>query len=282
MKKKLFIALSAVSIVIVGCLAVACSSDSNTPDAVPQKIVQKSAPEQSDDANWADFYAEVEALNAKYGMRSRNLPMGELIPDTSSIPNRDIIGGLYGAEIISNLPNGSTISIPGIVLPATIYSFYAFKETLDSPNGSTVTLRSISTIVTLRSNNPAAIIGQQHNRILSEMINSDLDVLNMTYPQLIQAFINKYELLYSSIPFDVEREILSLVLNRTPSLSSNVQQANSQFRVATASMTMLTKRNYTDEYLNVVEASQVDAYDKLQMAIYAGISYYSGALWIVE
>lgn len=44
----------------------------------------------------------------------------------------------------------------------------------------------------------------------------------------------------------------------------------------------MTKRNYTDDYLNVVNASQVADYDKLQMCMYAAMSYYSGALWLVQ
>ena len=41
-------------------------------------------------------------------------------------------------------------------------------------------------------------------------------------------------------------------------------------------------RNYTDDYLNVVNAAQIDGYDKFQMCVYAGVAYYSGALWIVQ
>ena len=46
--------------------------------------------------------------------------------------------------------------------------------------------------------------------------------------------------------------------------------------------TISTARSYTDDYLDVVNASQVDDYDKLQMCINAVMAYYSGALWVVQ
>ena len=114
------------------------------------------------------------------------------------------------------------------------------------------------------------------------MIESNFDSTNLTYTQVVQAFINKYEQLFTPVPRNIKTLLSRSGLDRGVPMTINVQQANTQFRNATLTMSMPTMRNYTDDYLNIVNAAQVDEYDKMQMCVYAGVAYYSGALWIVQ
>ena len=47
-------------------------------------------------------------------------------------------------------------------------------------------------------------------------------------------------------------------------------------------MPIASMRAYTDEYLEIVENTSLNSYDKMQMSIFASVAYYSGALWVVE
>ena len=293
MKKFMFIALSAISIVVVGCLSVACSSDSNTPDATPQKMVQKSAQEQSDDANWADFYAAVDSLNTEYALLMNDMTneryidpgLTEFRVDTS-IVNKDIHGALHGVEFTRTFNNGNlTISLPGTTIMSAVYSYYKFKfvEELDNQDIQfRLTIRNLNSIYHLNNGHICTLLGKQHNQLLVAMIESNFDSTNLTYAQVIEAFINKYEQLFTPVPRNIKTLLSRSGLDRGVPMTINVQQANTQFRNATLTMSMPTMRNYTDDYLNIVNAAQVDEYDKMQMCVYAGVAYYSGALWIVQ
>lgn len=293
MKKILFIAFSAISIVVVGCLSVACSSDSNTPDATPQKMVQKSAQEQSDDANWADFYAAVDSLNAEYAMYMNDLTNKRLIdpdlttlrPDTS-IVSWDIRGALNGVELTRSSNNSNiTISLPGTTILSAVFSYYKYKMLEDFINQDIefrITLRPLNSIYHLNNTHLSTLLGKQHNQLLEAMIESNFDSTNLTYTQVVQAFINKYEQIFTPVPRNIKTLLSRSILDRGASMTINVQQANTQFRNATLTMSMPTMRNYTDNYLNIVNAAQVNEYDKMQMCVYAGVAYYSGALWIVQ
>ena len=125
-------------------------------------------------------------------------------------------------------------------------------------------------------------VGKQHNQLLVAMIESNFDSTNLTYTQVVQAFINKYEQLFTPVPRNIITLLRGSGLDRRVPMTINVQQANTQFRNATLTMSIPTMRNYTDDYLNVVNAAQIDGYDKFQMCVYAGVAYYSGALWIVQ
>lgn len=294
MKKFMFIALSAISIVVAGCLVAACSSDSNTPDATPQKMVQKSAQEQSDDANWADFYAAVDSLNTEYALLMNDMTneryidpgLTEFMVDTS-IVDGDIRGALHGVEFTRTFNNGNlTISLPGTTIMSAVYSYYKFKfvEELDNQDiHFRLTIRNLNSIYHLNNGHICTLLGKQHNQLLVAMIESNFDSTNLTYAQVIEAFINKYEQLFTPVPTNIKTLLRgSTMADRVATMSTYVQQANTQFRNATLTMTMLTMRNYTDDYLNIVNAAQVDEYDKMQMCVYAGVAYYSGALWIVQ
>ncbi len=290
MKKKMFIAFSAVSLFIVGLLIVSCSSDTNDLDIVPLAEKQQASQDLSSESDWADFYANVESLNTKYATKNveeRILPKDSFIvnPNMPDIPGRDIIGALYWAEFTSTTSSEGN-GIVGMVIISSIYSCLAYKESSSFQNNGTplnITLRDISAINNLTDNHPIKLIGQQHNQLLSAIINSNIDLSERTFSQLVQIFCDKYEQLYSSSISREQRNVLrTAVENYTPTMSTNVQRANSQFRSTTTSMPINTKRTYTDEYLGIVRAAQLNTYDKLQMSIYAGMLYYSGSLWIVQ
>ena len=292
MKKTMFIAFSAIGIVVACLLVVACSSDSNSPDVQVNKVVQRVAEDTSNEDAWTDFYAEVEALNARYAASTGNMSrigvgaFDNIImrpdPIAPDIAGRDIVGAIYGAEMGRSNSNGDNFSLRWTVIPAVWYSYMAFAAAQDDDSEYTISIRNIQTIGDLTNSHPCVALGKQHNQLLSVMLNANFDSSNMSNRQIIQAFINKYEQLFSVIPANVENQLLNMEAGRTPRMTINVQDANQRFRTATYSMTISTARSYTDDYLDVVNASQVDDYDKLQMCINAVMAYYSGALWVVQ
>ena len=294
MKKILFIALSAISIVVAGLLVVACTPDAaNTPDAQMHKMAQHSAPEQDSAAVWEAFFADVDSLNAEYALLMNDMTNKRLIdpdlttlrPDTS-IVEWDIRGALYGVEITRSFNNSNiTISLPGTTILSAVYSYYQYKRLEDFSIQDIefgITLRPLNSIYHLNNSHPSTLLGKQHNQLLVAMIESNFDSTNLTYTQVVQAFINKYEQLFTPVPRNIITLLRGSGLDRRVPMTINVQQANTQFRNATLTMSIPTMRNYTDDYLNVVNAAQIDGYDKFQMCVYAGVAYYSGALWIVQ
>jgi hypothetical protein len=301
MKKILFIALSAISIVVAGLLVVACTPDAaNTPDAQMHKMAQHSAPEQDSAAVWEAFFADVEALNDKYGSSGSvtgsrsiddDLTTPYPNPNMPDIPGRDIIGALYGAQMSRNSNSQNYIfSLPMTVIPSLVYSYYAFKVASDDVEDNNdsiqaptrITLGNIHTILDLTNSSVFVTLGKQHNRILSEMIASGFDSSNMSPRRVIQSFINKYNQVYSPISASLQNQLLDISVDANPTMDINVERSNRQFRVSTASMSPREMRDYTDEYLDIVSSSQVDSYAKVQMSINAAMAYYSGALWVIE
>lgn len=71
MKKKIFMVLSAVVVLAMGVLVVACSKDSNTLNPNEEVVVEEVVPmptlqESNSAAAWEAFNLEVEKLNEKY------------------------------------------------------------------------------------------------------------------------------------------------------------------------------------------------------------------------
>ena len=132
----MFIAFSAIGIVVASLLVVACSSDSNSPDVQVNKVVQRVAEDTSNEDVWTDFYAEVEALNARYATSTGNMSrigggaFDNMImrpdPIAPDIAGRDIVGAIYGAEMGRSNSNGDNFSLRWTVIPAVWYSYMAF------------------------------------------------------------------------------------------------------------------------------------------------------------
>ena len=70
MKKKIFMVLSAVAVLTMGVLIVACSNDSNTLNpnekVILEEVVTTPTLQKNSAAEWAAFNLEIEKLNAKY------------------------------------------------------------------------------------------------------------------------------------------------------------------------------------------------------------------------
>lgn len=71
MKKKIFMVLSAVAVLAMGVLVVACSKDSNALHPNEEIVVEEVAPaptlqKTSSAAEWEAFNLEIEKLNEKY------------------------------------------------------------------------------------------------------------------------------------------------------------------------------------------------------------------------
>ena len=289
MKKQMLFALCAISFVVAGFLVVACTPESNTPEAPATNLVQYAAvSEQASEDAWADFNAQVEALNEKYASManssmSRSHDLETLIPYPGQIAGRDIIGALVGVELSRTITvNGEVRIIDHVtVIMSALYSYVALKS-IDENSQSSIALRNISSIGNLSHSFAGVLIGKRHNQLLSSLLSSGFDSSDMTYRQLVQAFINKYEELYAQVPSSSKSILLNSSTDRPATMASQVEASTAQYQATTNNMSLVTKRNYTDEYLTVVGTAQLDAYDKFQMSMYAVMSYYSGALWIVQ
>ena len=298
MKKIIFVALGAISIVVAGMLVVACTPDvANSPDVQVNEVVQHApaAAEQGSEDAWADFMAEVEALNERYasngdGPATRNyLDPDVLIPNPNwpDIPGWDIKGALVAVEMTRILNVNGEIRIMDhvTVIIAAVYSHIAkltAGASQDAGANYSISLRNIASISNLTNSHAAVLIGTRHNQLLSALYADGFDSSDMSYEQMMQAFIDKYEDLYAAVPRDAREILLNSRVNRTPNMTDEVESMNEQFKTTTSSMTLARKRNYTDEYLGIVGTAQVDAYEKFQMSMYAAMSYYSGALWLVQ
>ena len=295
MKKKMFIAFSAVSLFIVGLLIVACSSDTNDLAVVPQTVKRQAPQDLSSESDWADFYAKVEALNAKYATQNRSIVLpgiglhDELTEFKQLILVADAAGTQLGWEGATNGINSLTAD--DIMAMATATGAYRSYIALPNPDTTivdttdiTVTLRDPNTIADLNGVSPCVTMAKRHNQLLGTMMGNNYSSTGKSQGDILLDFIHGYEQLFGvSISNSNESSLVNYVrLARTPSLTNNVINANQTFQEATISMSMATMRNYTDEYLGVVAGASLDAYDKMQMSIYASVMYYSNALWIVQ
>ena len=296
MKKILFIALSAISIVVAGLLVVACTPDAaNTPDAQMHKMAQHSAPEQDSAAVWEAFFADVEALNDKYASQSRMVvnPTPSLYDELTTlhqlITYEDVEGAQIGWEVACNI--GST---PNDLLGTTAafsayrsYIAYQHPDTTsnDTTNtGITIRIHHPNTILNLElEEHPCVVIGKRHNQLLASMVDSNYDAEGSSSEPQFQDFLERYEELYAPISSSYKSRFLSQIRDaRVPHLNANVTTANENFKHRTSLMPIASMRAYTDEYLEIVENTSLNSYDKMQMSIFASVAYYSGALWVVE
>ena len=286
----MFIAFSAVSLFIVGLLIVACSSDTNDLAVVPQTVKRQAPQDLSSESDWADFYAKVEALNAKYATQNRSIVLpgiglhDELTEFKQLILVADAAGTQLGWEGATNGINSLTAN--DIMAMATATGAYRSYIALPNPDTTdiTITLRDLHTIADLKVASPCVTMAKRHNQLLGTMMGNNYSSTGKSQGDILLDFIHGYEQLFGiSISNSNESSLVNYVtLARTPSLTNNVINANHTFQEATISMSMATMRNYTDEYLGVVAGASLDAYDKMQMSIYASVMYYSNALWIVQ
>jgi hypothetical protein len=296
MKKILFIALSAISIVVAGLLVVACTPDAaNTPDAQMHKMAQHSAPEQDSAAVWEAFFADVEALNAKYASQSRMVvnPNPSLYDELTTlhqlITYADVEGAQIGWEVACNIGSAPN-NLLGTTAAFSAYRSYIVYQHPDTTindttsTGITIRINHPNTILNLElEEHPCVVIGKRHNQLLTSMIHSNYNTEGSSSLQIFQDFLERYEELYAPISSSYKSRFLSQIRDaRIPHLNANVTTANENFKNTTLTMPIASMRAYTDDYLEIVENTSLNSYDKMQMSVFASVAYYSGALWVVD
>lgn len=296
MKKILFIALSAISIVVAGLLVVACTPDAaNTPDAQIHKMAQHSAPEQDSAAVWEAFFADVEALNDKYASQSRMVVnpslnwYDELTTLRQLIIYADVEGAQIGLDLAGNI-GGRPNDLLGTTAAFSAYRSYIMYPEPDTTSndttstGITITIHHPNTILDLElEEHPCVVIGKRHNQLLASMVNSNYDAEDSSSEPQFQDFLERYEELYAPISSSYKSRLLSQIRDaRMPHLNANVTTANVNFKNTTLTMPIASMRAYTDDYIEIVENTSLNSYDKMQMSVFASVAYYSGAMWVVE
>ena len=296
MKKILFIALSAISIVVAALLVVACTPDAaNIPDAQMHKMAQHSAPEQDSAAVWEAFFADVEALNAKYASQSRMVVnpslnwYDELTTLRQLIIYADVEGAQIGLDLAGNI-GGRPNDLLGTTAAFSAYRSYIMYPEPDTTindttsTGITITIHHPNTILDLElEEHPCVVIGKRHNQLLTSMIHSNYNTEGSSSEPQVQDFLERYEELYAPISSSYKSRLLSQIRDaRMPQLNANVTTANENFKNTTSLLPIASMRAYTDEYLEIVENTSLNSYDKMQMSVFASVAYYSGALWVVE
>jgi hypothetical protein len=296
MKKILFIALSAISIVVAGLLVVACTPDAaNTPDSQMHKMAQYSAPEQDSAAVWEAFFADVEALNAKYASQSRMVvnPSLNLYDELTTLRQLIIYADVEGAQIGLDLA-GNIGGMPNDLLgTATALSAYRSYKMYPEPDttsndtsstGITIRIHHPNTILNLElEEHPCVVIGKRHNQLLASMVDSNYDAEGSSSEPQFLYFLERYEQLYAPIHSSYKSRLLSQIRDaKMPHLNANVTTANENFKNRTSLMPIASMRAYTDDYLEIVENTSLNSYDKMQMSVFASVAYYSGALWVVD
>lgn len=291
MKKIILTTISILSVIVMGVVIVACSTDTNNPDIHPKKLVQYASHEQGSEDDWASLYIALDSLNTSYiSSTNNNARTNQYIdPDLTefkydSLVCHDVSGALRGIEITRTLSIGNIqIAIPGIVIMGAVRSYLAFRKAGES---QLITIRNIKSITDLTHTHACVQIGKEHNQLLAAMLNSHFDPTGKTDSQITQAFIQKYQQLYSIVPpYDIINALLNpenIDMERQAAMSVNVRNAYLQFRHTVLPMNISTMHSYITEYLNIVNTAQINEYDKLQMSAYAGVAYYSNALWMIE
>ena len=296
MKKILFIALSAISIVVAGLLVVACTPDAaNTPDAQMHKMAQHSAPEQDSAAVWEAFFADVEALNNKYASQSRMVvnPSLNWYDELTTLRQLIIYADVEGAQIGLNLAGnigGLANDLLGTTAAFSAYRSYIMYPEPDTTSndttstGITITIHHPNTILDLElEERPCVVIGKRHNQLLASMVNSNYDAEDSSSEPQFLDFLERYEELYAPISSSYKSRLLSQIRDaRMPHLNANVTTANENFKNTTLTMPIASMRAYTDDYIEIVENTSLNSYDKMQMSVFASVAYYSGAMWVVE
>ena len=297
MKKRFFVALGAISIVVAGMLVVACTPDvANSPDVQVNEVVQRApaVSEQASEDAWADFNAQVEALTEKY----RNQRMGSNLGYTDDLTTfhklivyADVAGAQTGWEDASNQRPVVPNDVIGMATIASVYrSYIPYNGRPDTTTNDTtginitIVIRDTMNILDLTPvNSPYVIVGKRHNQLMTNLINGNYNSTGKSPYQIFQDFIHAYEQLHAPLTNSYKQAALSRALYARESvLNNNIKAANETYKTNVAQMTLSNMRSYTIEYLQIVDASSLNVNDKNQISLFAAVAYYSSALWIVQ
>ena len=291
MKKKIFMVLSAVAVLTMGVLIVACSNDSNTLNpnekVILEEVVTTPTLQKNSAAEWAAFNLEIEKLNAKYltpEVVGRAMRIGR---DSGALSKEekvlivlaDLWGGAQGVK--DGLSFGIWGAVAGAVLEGAIESLLMWGGLTLS--GCMVGINPLSSIDGLDSDSLANVIGERHNILIENIMTSNIDVVNMSSHTLLVEITNQYERLFGPLPNLLKSSILSMNIGETQdSISVDIEQATAQYVNMIVDLNGIQKHAYTEEYLEVMDATLADSEEKTQMLAGIGTGYHSASLWEIE
>lgn len=291
MKKKIFMVLSAVAVLTMGVLIVACSNDSNTLNpnekVILEEVVTTPTLQKNSAAEWAAFNLEIEKLNAKYltpEVVGRAMRIGR---DSGALSKEekvlivlaDLWGGAQGVK--DGLSFGIWGAVAGAVLEGAIESLLMWGGLTLS--GCMVGINPLSSIDGLDSDSLANVIGERHNILIENIMTSNIDVVNMSSHTLLVEITNQYERLFGPLPNLLKSSILSMNIGETQDpISVDIEQATAQYVNTIVDLNGIQKHAYTEEYLEVMDATLADSEEKTQMLAGIGTGYHSASLWEIE
>lgn len=295
MKKSIFVAISAISVLAASLFLAACSpkSSSLNPNEDAMLIESTQQSQETSAEEWERFYAAVEELNAAFFPNNHCVCYAlanDSIDDTEELKKKivyaDIDGALEGAGLGATI-GGATGSIQnagiGAIAGAVIVGAYESYKTYDlSKSEASITTKSLQTITQIDGTSIGIDIGMKHNILIDKLIRRNVTFENMSYQQAISLLIDNYETFFSPIDAAIESALLGSTNAKAQIPSDNVIQANQNFKQATARLSITNLHNYTTQYLRIVDRTISNDTDKIFMSTHAGQLYYSTALWVVR
>lgn len=290
MKKFYFILLSTI---VFGLAIIACTSQDDACDSILGMENQLQNNELTNtELDWAAFNQALDSLNVKYARKQQTGKQCTPPLPISPIAYADARGAVIGHEILRRFPDGSVQVEPIVVVFSVMFSFEEHKEYSDIDTTSsplvpypqsslhTYPIYAPQSIPVLLSNTPCAEYGSKHNVVIDKLLNVD-SIYEMSRSKLVGAIINIYNQDISLMSVQTRDWIFDHIFSEYfPEIDNNVQQTNDNFALTIASLDITTRRNYTDEYLERVDASRLNNHTKDVLKTYASVMYYSGALWV--
>lgn len=288
MKKKIFMVLSAVTVLTMGVLVVACSKDSNALNPNEEVAVEEIMPaptlqKTNSAAEWAAFNLEIEKLNAKYltpeimGKAMRvGRDSGYMSKDEKvEIIEADALGAAKGAEWGKKWGTKGSVAV-GVAVGAAASILKWWELT---GNGLETTTNPLPSYDELSSDSIAALIGERHNVIIDDFMNNPIDLTGLSDSEVLMNITNRYEQLCDPISVITRNFIASVRFDRLNNFSPEIRQVIDDFGVATMGMDANEMHDYTEEYLEIVDTNLSDSDEKTQIATYASVAYYSSSMW---
>ena len=268
---------------VLGITSVACSSHSNEPSASPEEVVGTPSVGLTD---WDNFNRSLDSLNAQYKASRPNGVKYRLASDfdPDKFAAADAKGAVKWLEIIKTLPNGQVKVKPTTVVMSVLHSFEEYKEYTDIDTTSVpfIPVYNSNSIPQFEYVNSYAEVGEEHNQVLRNLLEMQ-DAFNMTRGELIQTIIELYEQQYDFIPYSSKAHLQNLLEDvRNVRVKREVMEAVNNFTETFSTLTIATKCNYTDNFVELVDSTITDTHDKRQLKTYASVMYYSSSLWVAE
>lgn len=291
MKKKIFMVLSAVTVLAMSVLVVACSKDSNALNPNEEIVVEEVVPipplqKSISAAEWEAFHVEVEKLNAKYlapEVLSKAMRVGRDSGDMSrdekvEIFEADAVGAAKGSEWGAKWGTKGRIAV-GVAVGA-VASLLKWWEL--TGNGLEASTKPLPSFDALSSDSVAVLIGERHNMIIEDFMNSPINITGMSDSAVLVDITSRYEQLFTPIAADTRSFIISVRFDKVNNFSPEIRRVIDDFGIATMGMDNKQMHDYTEEYLDIVDTHLPDSEEKNQVVTYASVAYYSSSMWEIE